>query len=35
MAAYATIDDVKDRMIRTMSEREETVATNLLDDISP
>ena len=33
MAAYATIDDVKDRMIRTMSEREETVATNLLDDI--
>ena len=33
MAAYATIDDVKDRMIRIMSEREETVATNLLDDI--
>ncbi len=32
MAAYATIEDIKGRMTRTLSETEETVAGNLLDD---
>ena len=32
--AYATIQDVKDRMIRTLSQREQTVGTNLLNDIA-
>lgn len=32
MAAYATVTDVSDRMVRTLSEREQTVVTNLLDD---
>lgn len=31
--AYATIEDVQNRMLRTLSEKEQTVATNLLDDI--
>ena len=33
MAAYATIDDVQDRILRELSTKEQTVATNLLDDI--
>ena len=33
MAAYATIEDVQARMLRELSEKERTVATNLLDDI--
>ena len=32
--AYATIEDVQNRMLRTLSEKEQTVATNLLDDIA-
>lgn len=32
MAAYATISDIEGRMTRTLSETEETVASNLLDD---
>lgn len=32
MAAYATVTDVENRMVRTLSEREQTVVTNLLDD---
>lgn len=32
MAAYATIEDIKGRMTRTLSATEETVAGNLLDD---
>lgn len=30
--AYATISDVQDRMLRTLSESEETICSNLLDD---
>lgn len=30
--AYATVEDVQGRMTRTLSETEETIATNLLDD---
>lgn len=30
--AYATVEDVQNRMSRTLSETEETIATNLLDD---
>lgn len=30
--AYATVQDVQDRMIRTLNEDEQTVCTNLLDD---
>lgn len=32
MAAYATVTDVENRMVRTLSEREQTVVANLLDD---
>jgi hypothetical protein len=32
MAAYATVTDVTDRMVRELSEKEQTVAGNLLDD---
>lgn len=32
MAAYATLEDIKGRMTRTLSATEETVAGNLLDD---
>ena len=32
--AYATINDVKGRITRTLSASEETVATNLLDDVA-
>ena len=32
MAAYATVTDVQNRMVRTLSEKETTVVTNLLDD---
>ena len=32
MAAYATVEDVQARMVRTMSEDEETVCSVLLDD---
>ncbi len=32
MAVYATIEDIKGRMTRTLSATEETVAGNLLDD---
>lgn len=32
MAAYATVTDVTNRMVRTLSEKETTVVTNLLDD---
>lgn len=32
MAAYATVTDVENRMVRTLSEREQTVVGNLLDD---
>ena len=32
MAAYATIEDIKGRMTRTLSATEETVAVNLLTD---
>lgn len=32
MAAYATYEDVQDRMLRTMSEDEQSVCTTLLDD---
>lgn len=32
MAAYANVDDVQDRMIRTMSSDERTVCSVLLDD---
>lgn len=34
MAAYATIQDVQDRMIRTLSTRELAIGPNLLDDIA-
>lgn len=30
--AYATVQDVQDRMVRTLSEAEQAVCTNLLDD---
>ena len=30
--AYATVQDVQDRMIRTLDSAEQTVCTNLLDD---
>ena len=30
--AYATVDDVQDRMVRTMSEAEQGVCSKLLDD---
>ncbi len=30
--AYATFEDVQDRMTRTMSESEQAICTNLLDD---
>lgn len=32
--AYATLSDVKGRMIRSLSTAEETVCTNLLDDVA-
>jgi len=32
MAAYATVTDVTNRMVRTLSTQETTVVTNLLDD---
>ncbi len=32
MAAYATVTDVTDRMVRELSEKEQTVVSNLLDD---
>lgn len=32
MAAYATVTDVENRMVRTLSTKETTVVTNLLDD---
>ena len=32
--AYATIEDIKGRMTRTLSTSETTVATNLLDDVA-
>ena len=32
MAAYATVTDVTDRMVRELSEKEQTVVGNLLDD---
>lgn len=32
MAAYATVTDVTDRMVRELSEKEQTVVVNLLDD---
>lgn len=32
MAAYATVTDVTNRMVRTLSEKETTVVTNLLND---
>lgn len=31
--AYATLDDIKGRITRTLSQTEETVCTNLLDDV--
>ena len=34
MAAYATITDVQNRMVRTLSSREQTIVPNLLDDIA-
>lgn len=33
MAAYATVEDVQARMLRTLSASESTVASNLLGDI--
>ena len=33
MAAYATVEDVQARMLRTLSTSESTVASNLLNDI--
>ena len=32
--AYATVSDVKNRMARSLSAKEETIATNLLDDVA-
>jgi hypothetical protein len=32
MAVYATVTDVTDRMVRELSEKEQTVVGNLLDD---
>mgnify|MGYP007104063384 CR=1 FL=1 len=32
--AYATIDDIKGRITRTLSSDEETVCTNLLEDVA-
>ncbi len=32
MSAYATVTDVTDRMVRELSEKEQTVVSNLLDD---
>lgn len=32
MAAYATVTDVTDRMVRELNEKEQTVVGNLLDD---
>lgn len=32
MAAYATLQDIKDRILRDLSTDEETVATSLLED---
>lgn len=32
--AYATVSDVKSRMMRTLSAREETVCATLLDDVA-
>ena len=34
MAAYATLDDIKGRITRTLNQKEETVCTNLLDDVA-
>ena len=34
MAAYATLEDIKGRITRTLSQKEETVCTNLLDDVA-
>ena len=34
MAAYAILADIKGRITRTLSETEETVCTNLLDDVA-
>ena len=32
--AYATVDDVKGRMLRSLSPKEETICGNLLDDVA-
>lgn len=32
--AYATVSDVKNRMARSLSAKDETIATNLLDDVA-
>lgn len=32
--AYATLSDIKNRITRTLSQKEETVCTNLLDDVA-
>lgn len=32
--AYATLEDIKGRITRTLSQKEETVCTNLLDDVA-
>lgn len=32
--AYAKVSDVKNRMARSLSAKEETIATNLLDDVA-
>lgn len=32
--AYATLSDIKGRITRTLSQTEETVCTNLLDDVA-
>lgn len=34
MAAYAILADIKGRITRTLSQTEETVCTNLLDDVA-
>ena len=34
MAAYATISDINGRITRTLSSTEQTVCTNLLDDVA-
>lgn len=34
MAAYATIEDIQGRMTRTLNESEQTVCSNLLNDVA-